>query len=157
FNFSDLITNFSTNPPPKQPSKPLALRINKFRIQGASASLTDLTPRTPFRRTLGPIDLNLVNFGTDPANKNPYSLAGTTDAGEKFAWTGYFYLDPLRSEGDFSLENFVLGRYSALYQDFVNLRLKEGSADVHATYHVELSPGAYWVWVTNTSVKIHGT
>jgi hypothetical protein len=155
FNFSDLVTNFSTNPVPTQPPKPLALRIGKFGIQGASASLTDLTPRTPFQRTLGPIDLNLVNFGTDPANKNPYSLAGTTDSGEKFSWNGYFYLGPLRSEGDFSLENFTLGRYSALYQDFVQLRVKGGSADVQATYHVELTPGGSFAWVTNTSLNVH--
>src|ERR1035437_7770059 len=64
-NFSDLIAKFSTNAPPKEPSKPLALRIDLLQITNASASLPALTPRTPFRRVLGPLDVTLVNFRTD--------------------------------------------------------------------------------------------
>src|SRR5208283_2175676 len=62
FNFSDLITKFSTNAPPAKPSKPLALRIDRLQIAGATASLADLTTRTPFKRVLGPLDVTLVNF-----------------------------------------------------------------------------------------------
>jgi hypothetical protein len=154
FNFSDLVTKFSTNAPSKEPSKPLALRIDRFRIQGASASLTDLTPRTAFQRTLGPVDVTLVNFQTDPANKNPYSVAGTTDAGEKFSWSGYFYLAPLRSQGDFSLENFSLNKYGPLYQDFVKFRVTDGIAALRSTYHFELSGSNTVAWVTNTSANL---
>ncbi len=154
FNFSDLVTKFSTNPAPKEPSKPLALRVERFKIQGATASLTDLTPRKPFQRTVGPVDVTLEHFQTDPSSKNPYSIAGTTDSGEKFSWTGYFYLDPLRSEGEFSLENFPLGRYSALYQDFVKFRIKGGLIGLHSAYHFEVSSSNRVAWVTNTSMNL---
>ena len=121
-NFSDLIDKFSkvdTNAPPAppRPAKPLALRVAQFRILGASASVTDLTPRTPFTRTIGPLEITLNDFRTDPANKNPYSFTGTTDAGERFSWSGHFFLDPIRSRGEFSLDNLALNQYAPLYQD----------------------------------------
>ena len=38
------------------------------------------------KRIVGPLDLSLDNFRTDPDNKNPYAFTGTTDAGENFDW-----------------------------------------------------------------------
>jgi hypothetical protein len=154
FNFSDLLAKGSTNAPAKAPSKPLALRIDRLRMAGAAASLTDLTPRKPFQRLLGPVDVTLVNFRTDPSNKNPYTIAGTTDAGEKFAWSGYFYLDPLRSQGDFSLENLALNKYAPLYQDFIRFQVTDGIIGLKSSYHFELSATNRVAWVTNTAFSL---
>jgi len=137
FNFSDLIAKFSTNAPssvPKQPSKPLVLHIGRLHIAGASLSLADLTPRKPFRRVIGPLDVTLENFRTDPDNKNPYSFAGTTDAGEIFSWSGFFYLDPLRSQGELTLDKISLNKYAPLYQDLVRFEIRDGSIGLHANY-----------------------
>jgi len=43
-------------------------------------------------------------------------FTGTTDAGEKISWNGFFYLDPLRSWGELTLENLPLAKYAPLYQ-----------------------------------------
>ena len=67
---------------PPTPSKPLVLHIDRLRIGGATAAFADLTTRQPFTRTIGPLDVTLGNFHTDPDNENPYAFAGTTDAGE---------------------------------------------------------------------------
>src|SRR6266542_53966 len=150
-NFSDLIAKFSTNAPPKTPSRPLALRIDRLHVAGASSSFLDLTPRTPFARVVGPLSVTLMNFRTDPDNKNPYSFTGTTDAGEKFAWSGYFYLDPIRSQGEFALENISLNKYAPLYQDLVRFEIRDGVADLRSTYRFELSATNRVAIVTNTS------
>lgn len=154
-NFSDLLAKTATNNAPSSPAKPLALRIDRLQIRGAKAGYTDLTPRTPFARVLGPLDVTLMNFRTDPENKNPYSFAGTTDAGEKFAWSGYFFLDPLRSEGDLSLENITLNKYAPLYEDFIRFVVKDGSVDLKSTYHFELGASNHVASVTNTSFALH--
>jgi Domain of Unknown Function (DUF748) len=158
FNFSDLVTKFSSNSPaakPAKPSRPLALRIDEVNIEGAEASLTDLTPREPFKRLVGPLNLNVSDFKTDPTSRNPYSFMGTTDAGEKFAWAGFFSLDPLRSEGDFSIQQVVLNRYAALYQDLVRFQIKDGVADLRSSYQFELSASNRVAAVTNTSFGLH--
>jgi hypothetical protein len=157
-NFTDLITKFTpTNTPatPPKPSKPLALRISRLQIGGATASFTDLTPRTPFARVFGPLDVTLTNFRTDPDNRNPYSFNGTTDAGEKFAWRGYFFLDPLRSQGEFALQNITLTKYAPLYEDFVRFVVKDGTVDVGATYRFELSASNRVASVTNAAFALH--
>jgi hypothetical protein len=142
FNFSDLITKFSSNAPaagPTPPSKPLVLRISRLHIGGATAALADFTPREPFKRTLGPLDITLENFRTDPDNKNPYAFTGTTDAGEQISWSGFFYLDPLRSQGELKLFNFTLNKYAPLYQDLVRFEIRGGSIALDAKYRLELS------------------
>ena len=157
-NFSDLVAKFSTNEPakgPPKPSKPLGLRIDRLQIASATSSLTDLTPRTPFSRIVGPLSVTLKNFKTDPDNKNPYSFSGTTDAGEKFAWSGFFYLDPIRSQGEFSLENVSLNKYAPLYQDLVRFEIRDGVAEVHSTYRFELSATNQIATITNTSFGLH--
>jgi hypothetical protein len=157
FNFSDLIAKFSandTNAAPAKPSAPLALHIDRLHIGGASASFSDLTTRKPFTRIIGPLDVTLDNFRTDPDNKNPYSFAGTTDAGETFSWSGYFSLDPLRSRGELSLDKISLNKYAPLYQDFVKFEIRDGSIGLHASYSFELGATNRVVTVTNTSFAL---
>ena len=98
--------------------------------------------------------MTLENFRTDPDNKNPYAFAGTTDAGEKFAWSGYFSLDPLRSQGELSLDKISLNKYAALYQDFVRFEIRGGSIGLHANYRFELSATNHVMAVTNTSFAL---
>ncbi|HUC83965.1 MAG TPA: DUF748 domain-containing protein [Candidatus Acidoferrales bacterium] len=142
FNFSDLITRFSTNAPaaaPATPPKPVELHIGRLHIGGAEAALADFTPRQPFKRRLGPIDITLDNFRTDPASKNPYSFAGTTDAGETISWNGFFSLAPLRSEGELKLFNFDLNKYAPLYQDLVRFQVRGGSIALETKYRLAFS------------------
>ncbi len=142
-NVSDILAKFSTNsasaaPSPKA-SQPLALHIGRFQIRGVTVALADYTTRTPFKRRVGPMDITLDDFRTDPQNKNPYAFAGTTDAGERIAWNGYFSLSPLRSQGDLTLDRFTLNKYAALYQDLVRFEIRDGVLGLHADYQFEFS------------------
>ena len=139
FNFSDLVAKFSTNAAPaRTASRPLALRVDRLHIGGATAAVADFTPREPFKRTIGPLDITLDNFRTDPDNKNPYSFTGTTDAGEQISWSGFFYLTPLRSQGELKLFNFTLNKYAPLYQDLVRFEIRDGSIALDAKYQFEM-------------------
>ena len=140
FNFSDLVTKFSAAAPSdkKTAAKPFVLHIDRLHIGGAAAAFSDLTTREPFRRMLGPLDITLDNFRTDPDNKNPYAFAGTTDAGERISWSGFFYLSPLRSAGELKLFNFTLNKYAALYQDLVRFQIRDGAIALDVKYRFEL-------------------
>jgi hypothetical protein len=159
FNFSDLLRKFSTNaapvaaPAPKV-SAPVALQIQQFNIRGAVAALADYTTRTPFKRTLGPIDITLDNFRTDPDNKNPYAFAGTTDDGAHISWHGFFYLSPLRSEGDLTLNNLTLNKYAPLYQDLVRFEIRDGVLGFHADYKFEFSATNHTASVSDAAVSL---
>ena len=142
FNFSDILAKFATNAPaaaPAAPARPLILHVERLHIGGAAAALADFTTREPFKRTLGPLDITLDDFRTDPDNKNPYSFTGTTDAGEQISWSGVFSLSPLRSHGELRLFNFTLNKYAPLYQDLVRFEIRDGSIALSAKYHFELN------------------
>ena len=157
-NLSDLAEKFSkpsTDPAtPKMPSKPLALRVELLRLSGAKVSLADLSPREPFRRTIGPLEITLTKFYTDPDNRNPYSFAGTADGGEKFSWSGHFYLNPIRSQGEFTLEGISLNKYAPLYQDLVRFNIKDGLINLRSTYRFEKSAVTNVLVVTNTTIAL---
>ncbi len=156
FNFADLITKFAgTNDAPKTAaSKPLVLHIGRLHIGGAVAAYADFTTREPFKRTLGPLDISLDDFRTDPDNKNPHAFTGTTDAGERIAWSGFFYLNPLRSRGTLTLDKFTLNKYAALYQDLVRFEIRDGSIGVHLNYRFELSATNRVVQVSDTAFAL---
>jgi hypothetical protein len=145
FNFSDILTKFATNAPantaaaPTAPARPLILHVGRLHIGGAALALADFTTREPFKRLVGPLDITLDDFRTDPDNKNPYAFTGTTDAGEKISWRGFFYLAPLRSEGELKLFNFTLNKYAPLYQDLVRFEIRDGSIAMDAKYRLEFS------------------
>jgi hypothetical protein len=155
FNFSDLLKKFSANPSaPSTPGKPLRLEIGQFRIAGALAQLTDLTPATPFHRSIGPLELTLTAFHTDPNSRNPYSFAGTTDGGERFSWSGYFSLDPIRSAGEVSLEGVSIPKYAPLYQDLVRFEIRDGVVDFRSAYNLTFA-GTNWLGgVSNAAMSL---
>ncbi len=156
-NCSDLIDKFNspnTNTPSK-PTRPLAMRIGQFRVAGARISLTDLTPRTPFTRELGPVELTLSQFRTEPAHSNAYACVGTADSGEKFGAKGHFFLDPLRLEGEFSLENLALNKFAPLYQDLVRFTLEDGRVALQTAYQFSQSTSHPLAIVTNFNFQLH--
>jgi hypothetical protein len=157
FNFSDLVTKFSSpasGTAPITPAKPLMLHIGRLHIGRATVMFSDLTTPTPFARNIGPLDLTLNNFRTDPDNKNPYSFAGTTDSGETFSWRGFFYLDPLRSKGELTLDKISLNKYAPLYQNLVRFEIHDGSIALHANYDFELSASNCVAVLTNTAFAL---
>jgi len=158
FNFSDLIAKFApTNAPaapPKAPGKPIGLWIGRLQITNATASVTDLTHRTPFKRTVGPLNFTLEHFGTDPSNKNPHVFTGTTDAGETISWSGFFFLDPLHSQGELTMDNFSLNKYTPLYEERLPFEIRGGVVGVHVNYHVDLSATNRVLALTDTSFTL---
>jgi hypothetical protein len=151
FNFTDLLTKFSTNTAPaKAESRPLVVHVERFHIGRATAALADFTPRTPFKRVIGPMDINLENLRTDPDNDNPSAFTGTTDAGGQISWSGSFCLIPLRSQGELKLFNFPLQRFAPLYQDLVRFEIRSGTIGMDLNYRFELS-------ATNRLFAVHDT
>jgi len=139
-NISDILEDLEDHSEELAPDEGLgipSLRVEEITITNAVAMVSDLTLREPFHRKIGPVDLRLEKLHTHPESENPYSIAGTTGAGESFAWGGRFFLFPLRSEGQISVENVRIPNYSPFYQDFLSLEFRDGVIDLSADYQVE--------------------
>lgn len=133
-----------------EPSQPPALRIEQVTLTNAVAELSDLTLREPFTRRVGPVDLVLEHLHTDPDTANPYSVSGSTSTGERFGWSGLFYLFPIRSEGTFRVENVNIAHYAPLYRDFLSLTIHGGVVDLSVDYTLQHGGAHNVLTVSNT-------
>jgi len=141
FNVSDIIERLAKEPEqvvPGSQQPPPALRVARLTITNAVARVSDLTLREPFHRQIGPVNLTLKKFQTDPKSENPYSFAGSTETGEHFAWSGRFFLAPLRSEGHLTVESVRIPDYAPFYRDFVSLTVSDGVIDLSGNYRIRL-------------------
>jgi hypothetical protein len=152
-NFSDIIAAH-TNTAPAKPAQPLALRVGHLRIEGARVSLADLTPRTPFRRIIGPMKVSITDFHTSPNNRNPHVLTGSTETGETFTWGGHFSTDPLGATGELEVENIALKKFAPLYEDFVNFEIRDGVMGFRVNYEFRMDQSANIISVSNTSLTL---
>ena len=156
FNFSDLQKKFTSSASgAKKPSKMLFVRVKELMVTNAELSVADFTVRTPFKRIVGPFDLVVRDFSTVPDVNSPYSLMGTTDAGENFWWRGFFCLTPLRSEGRILVYDITLNKFAPLYQDIVKFEIRSGDVGVSANYRFEWSPSNRVASVTNGAYGLH--
>ncbi|HWW01268.1 MAG TPA: DUF748 domain-containing protein [Candidatus Acidoferrum sp.] len=156
-NISDILAaHAGTNAPPKKaaPSRPPAGRVRLLRVEGARLSATDLTPKQPFHRVIGPVKIALTDFHTDPESRNPHLFTGSTDTGETFSWNGEFSLDPIRAAGELSVENVTLNKFAPLYEDFVRFEIRDGVAGFHTAYHFEQSQAGIVAAVSNASFAL---
>lgn len=157
FNFSDLIQKFSVKAAgaaPNRPSKPFYVRVKRLNITGARISAADFTQAEPFRSLIGPMDFSLSDFRTEPDKNSSYWFAGTTDAGENFYWRGRLCLNPMSSQGEFSIGGIRLNKFAPLYQDFIPFTIRGGEAGLRADYRFELSASNRTATVTNAAFAL---
>jgi uncharacterized protein DUF748 len=156
-NISDIVASLTApSQPTPQPAEVPLIRIGRLRIQDARLDYQDLSRPTLFRTVLGPLRIDLRDFGNDPDSKNPYAFGGRTESGETFSWKGFFYLDPIRSEGQFTLGNVRLNKYHPYYQDSVLFDIKDGTADLSSSYQLEWGPKTRVARLSGANLKMAG-
>ena len=156
-NFSDLAKKYSTPPagaaPPKT-SKPLFVRVKHLQVTDAHLSLADFTVRTPFKRVVGPVYLDVSNFSTETNSDGLGYLFGKTDANDYFQWRGNFCLTPLRSAGNAIIYDVIMNKFKPLYEDLGNFEIRSGQSGFCANYRFEWSPSRHVAVATNVAFGI---
>ena len=150
FNFTDLLPPPSTNPPGALP----AIRIARLKISDAQFAYDDFSRGEHFAKTFGPVNVTVQDFSTHPDNQMPYAFTATTEAGESFAWRGEFHLHPVRSHGEFAVEQIALPQFAPYLELFPHLDIRAGRLGVRGSYRVDLTPGAIAAVLSNTVVTL---
>jgi hypothetical protein len=155
-NFSDIVERFS-RVAARKPGEAATLhpwKIHQLYLTGGTVSLADLTPQTPFHKTVGPFEMTVNNFQSASGHKNAFAVSGVSDAGEQFSCKGWLCLSPLRSEGEVSIDGFALTTYAPLYQDFFRFTIQDGVIGLHSSYRYESSAVANLLVVTNATFEL---
>ncbi|HEY9250280.1 MAG TPA: DUF748 domain-containing protein, partial [Rariglobus sp.] len=156
FNFADLIPPPAEKPavPEPAPSKPRPVRIDVLSVNSAAFAFADASRAQPFATDVGPLTFKLTNFLTAGDPKAPYEFSAVTEAGETFAWKGTVSVDPVRSEGEFSIGRIPLKKYAPYYADRINADVLDGLLDLGAHYAVDLGESSRRLALTEGAVKL---
>jgi uncharacterized protein involved in outer membrane biogenesis len=160
-NFADILTKLdrpaaapATPPAAAQPGRPV--RVDRVHVANARIDFSDAAARQPFATTLGPVTFTLANFHTTSETGAPHHFEAVTEAGEKFTWSGTLHATPLRSRGEFSVENIVLAKYMPYYPHQVNAEIAGGTLSVRGRYEASLAPGQTVLQLLDGGVQLRG-
>lgn len=116
------------------------IRIATLAVEAGRVGFEDRSRPQPFATELKPIEFALSHFRTQPDYENDYRFSASSSAGETLAWRGRFTLQPLGSEGEFSVKNLLATTLGDYLQQQLPLRLAGGALDLEGRYRFALQP-----------------
>lgn len=108
--------------------------IDHIGMSEASVAFTDLSQPEPVRADVQDLTFTLDGLDTQPERENPLRLVAETSAGERFAWEGSLFVDPLTTRGVLTIENLDLPRFMPYGIRRTTARLVEGRMDLALEY-----------------------
>jgi uncharacterized protein involved in outer membrane biogenesis len=159
-------TNLETllpKPAPAQPSaektpepagEGLLLDVDEIGIAGAKVLFSDLFTRLPFKTTLDPIDVKVLQFSNRPGTKGSYSLTVKTEAKEEVALEGEMSLTPLSTEGKVEVKSVPLKKYAPYYRDNILFDIESGKLDFSSKYRYVQGEGEPQIEASEAAVSV---
>jgi uncharacterized protein involved in outer membrane biogenesis len=138
---------------PKGDDRPLRVHIGRLAVADGRIGFQDHARAKPFITAVTPIRFSLTNFRTDVGHRNEYSFAGTTSAGERLEWAGSFTVQPLGSNGSFSVGDLRLATLDAYLDDKLPVKLASGTVQLRGSYQLDLQPLSLEIALPSISVR----
>ncbi len=122
--------------PPKKEEKPsnIAWQLATLGIHDANIHLVDESRKQPFASQIHGFNLSLYNMSSLVDGEGQYQFVAQTAQHEKFTWKGSLGLQPLRSQGHFSIEKLQLTTPASYVADILPVNIKQGELTVVADY-----------------------
>jgi uncharacterized protein involved in outer membrane biogenesis len=143
----------SAHEKPKGDDSPLRMHIGRLAVTDGRLGFQDHARAKPFIAAVAPLRFSLSDFRTDVGHRNEYSFAGTTSAGERLEWTGSFTVQPLGSNGSYSLGDLRLATIDAYLDDKLPMKLTSGSVQLRGQYQLDLQPLALEIALPSINVR----
>ena len=131
-----------------------ALRINALGIHGGSVQFEDRSRAEPFSTMLRPIEFDLTDFRTTRDFENKYRFSAQSAAGERLDWAGQFTLQPLGSNGEFTIAQLKALTIADYLQNALPFDLIGGTLDIQGSYQFAVTT-ATALSLTLPSIKVH--
>jgi hypothetical protein len=144
-------------PPPRKSQGLPRVRVGLFSVQQGRVHFEDHSRGEPaFAATLTPIEFDLTDFRTQPDFENKYRFSASSAAGERFDWAGQFDVQPLSSNGEFSVSGLRAGTIASYLENSLPCALNSGTLDMKGQYQfVAQGAAGPAISVTLPSVQVH--
>jgi uncharacterized protein involved in outer membrane biogenesis len=153
-NLAQLAPPSETPPTPEKDESPPRLIFEDIRIDQGQLDFTDRRPSKPASITLKPLQVSIQNLTTLPGQEGPKTIAANLGEGGSLRWTGEIGLNPVVTQGSFTIENVQTATVWKFIRDAVNLEPPAGKIGVTAGYRVDLSGTQPEVVVSNLAVVL---
>ena len=140
---------------PAPAGESLALDVDEISIAGARVLFSDLFTRLPFKTTLDPIDVKVLQLSNRPDTKGSYSLTVKTEAKEDLALEGNVSLTPLLVEGQIEAKSIPLKKYAPYYRDNILFDIESGKLDLSSKYRYAQGEGDPEIAVSEAAVSVN--
>ena len=166
-SFADILAKL-TAPDPTKPASPATttpaapakpprpVRIVSLKVSEARLAFADASRAQPFATTLGPLTFALTEFRTVSEAGAPYRFEAVSESGERLVWSGTLQAEPLRSAGEFAVENLALPKYAPYYADRLQADLAEGKVSVRGHYEIDFAGDKRAMKLTGGAVQLRG-
>lgn len=151
-NISDILDNAPKSS--KTGGKTWAVRIDRLAVNRAELDYSDASRSEPFATHVGPTTFVLREFRTSGGPGAPGVFRATTEAGETLEWTGRLALAPLRSNGEFRVQQMALKKYAPFYASRVNFDILGGTLDLQIPYEFTIENNKPQVKVTQAGAQL---
>jgi len=154
-NFSELALPPAPDAKPEPPNaKPARLFIKHFGVVGGNVAFEDLAHPSAFRTEIKPITFDLRDFATVGKDVGRYSLTGSSEAGERFSWSGSLDTNPLTSRGKFEVGNLQAKTIWNYLRDSVQFELPSGAISIAGEYDFTAATSPVGLGVTVHDVTV---
>lgn len=143
--------------PPKKEEEPsnIQWQLALFALHKASIDIQDDSRKQPFIKQINHLNLSLYHLSSALANQGNYQFSAQTAQQEKLTWKGSLGLNPVSSQGHFSLENLQLTTPASYVADLMPVDIKQGEFSVNADYWFELKDEQPQLKLTQGSIEIN--
>jgi len=136
-NLADLVPER----PAEAVDEPLpAVRIKQLIVARGQVNFADRSRREQPEKILAPIEFDLADFRTT-SEGGGFSLVATSDARETFEWRGQVSLQPVASEGRFSIRGLKARSVWEFASEQLPFELAAGELDLAGEYRFGLDSG----------------
>jgi Domain of Unknown Function (DUF748) len=120
-------------------TQPARFAIGKFSVANGSIDFED--HRQGYRDRVERLSIDLASLSTLDAEKGSYALSGQTPGGATLRWKGEIALTPLAVTGTLVVGNAGLTELRPYVDDFTEVRVVAGRADLELPYRFSLEQG----------------
>lgn len=140
-NIADLLEGRPRPPAPgrARPAGMPAVRIGRLQVEDWVFAFSDISRRTAFQSAFGPMTFTLTGFSTAPEASSPYALAGKTDTGEAFGWSGSISVAPLGSRGRIEFRDVSVPKHNPFLEHLHGAQIRSGRMSLKTDYEVQLA------------------
>lgn len=127
-------------PPEKEePSESMAWQLAMLGIHNANFKVLDESRQQPFSSHINNFNLTLYNMSSLAGNEGNYQFSAQTAKHEKLTWQGKVGLQPIRSQGHFSIENWQLATPASYFSELLPVNINQGEFDFSADYQLQIA------------------